>query len=323
MSTQRRTDRQPSRTDPGGKQRRFRQRLRQSEGRIPRIRAAFPKAAVPSFFTLMNLLSGFLAITQIHVGRYDYACWLIVLAGFFDVLDGMMARLTNSTSLFGVELDSLSDIVSFGVAPSYLVYAFGLHQFGMLGAIVASLPSICGAVRLARFNVNFEGPKKDYFIGMPIPVQAITIVALILNFNNAEWFSAVSMNNITILMPITIVLAFLMISTIRFDAMPAPTVAYIRAHPRKTLLFTIAVLVILILQQVGLLLVLTIYIFQAIVRAWYRLRNVIARDEQLQEERLAGAVREGGSEAPEVDDAVERLSNGEAGVGSPRTPRDR
>ncbi len=259
----------------GQKQRQFRERLRRSEPRQGRLRQAIPKAAVPSFFTLMNLLSGFLAITQIHEGRFEHACWLIVLAGFFDVLDGMMARLTKSTSLFGVELDSLSDIVSFGVAPSYLVYAFGLHQFGMLGSIVASLPAICGAVRLARFNVTFEGTKKDYFVGMPIPVQAITIVALILNFRNAEWFSEISMSNISLLMPITILLAFLMISTIPFDAMPAPTVSYIRAHPRKTLMYAIGVAVIVVLQQVGLLIVLTVYIVHAIVRAIFRLQRVI------------------------------------------------
>ena len=78
-----------------------------------------PPAAVPSFFTLMNLFSGFVAITQTAQGQYEQACWLIVLAGFFDLLDGMMARLTNSQSLFGVELDSLADVVSFGLAPSF------------------------------------------------------------------------------------------------------------------------------------------------------------------------------------------------------------
>ena len=268
------------RVEPGGKQRRFRQRLRQTEQRPGRLRQRIPKAAVPSFFTLMNLLSGFFALTQIHEGQFAYACWLIVLAGFFDVLDGMMARLTQSDSLFGVELDSLADIVSFGVAPSYLVYAFGLNQFGMLGSIVASLPAICGAVRLARFNVTFQGTKKDHFSGMPIPVQAMTIVALILNFNDASWFNTASLSNISLLMPITFLLAFLMISTIRFDAVPAPTVSYIRAHPRKSLFYAIATLLIVLLQQVGLLVVLTVYILHALIRAGYRLRNAVVHGEQ-------------------------------------------
>lgn len=298
--------RKRGRTEPGGKQRRFRQRLRLTERRPGRLRTAIPKAAVPSFFTLMNLLSGFLAVTQIHEQNFEYACWLIVLAGFFDVLDGMMARLTKTTSVFGVELDSLSDVVSFGVAPSYLVYAFGLNQFGMLGSIVASLPVICGAVRLARYNVTFEGTKKDYFSGMPIPVQAITIVALILNFNDAEWFSNVSMSNISLLMPITFLLAFLMISTIRFDAVPAPTVGYIRAHPRKTLFYTIGVLVILLLQQVGLLIVLTVYILHAIVRAGFRLRNAVIHGER-QATRTDGPRAEAAARGAEFDSP----SNGE------------
>ena len=305
---------------PEQKQREFRARLRRSERRSGSFRQAIPKAAVPSFFTLMNLLSGFLALTQIHDGRFEHACWLIVLAGFFDVLDGMMARLTNTTSLFGVELDSLSDVVSFGVAPSYLVYAFGLNQFGMLGSIVSSLPAICGAVRLARFNVSFDGTKKDHFIGMPIPVQAITIVALILNFNNAEWFSRFSLSNISLLMPITILLAFLMISTISFDAMPAPTVSYIRAHPRKTLAYTIGVLVIVTLQQVGLLIALTVYILHAIVRAIFRLQRVIrhGQDEDLSESpNVPDVPPERRAPGPNPDPT----SNGGASAGTDVRPR--
>ena len=106
-----------------------------------------PRAAVPSFLTLMNLLCGFLAITQVHAGDFIQACWLIVIAGFFDMIDGMMARLTNGTSSFGLELDSLSDIVSFGVAPGFLVYVFSLSDYGNTGLIISSLPAVCGAGR--------------------------------------------------------------------------------------------------------------------------------------------------------------------------------
>lgn len=230
-------------------------------------RRQLPKAAVPSFFTLMNLFSGFLALTQIYEGRFEYACWLIVLAGFFDALDGLMARLTGAVSLFGVELDSLSDIVSFGVAPAFLVYVFGLYEFNVLGIIVASLPAICGAVRLARFNVTFEGDKKPYFVGMPIPVQAITIVALILNINDAEWFSTVSMNNLSLLIPIVIVLSALMVSNVPFESMPKPSPVYIRQHPWKMTLYTLGALLIVFLQQIGLLIALSVYILHAIGRA--------------------------------------------------------
>ncbi|MFB3132225.1 MAG: CDP-diacylglycerol--serine O-phosphatidyltransferase [Rhodothermales bacterium] len=256
---------------PERKQRQFRRRLRAYRMARGRPRRQIPRAAVPSFFTLMNLFSGYLAITQIHDGRYDYACWLIVLAGFFDLLDGMMARLTHGQSLFGVELDSLSDIVSFGVAPSYLVYAFGLKDFGVFGLIVSSLPAICGAVRLARYNVTFDGEKEDTFDGLPTPVQAITIVALILNVNDAGSFYRFSLSNLSVLIPIVFVLSGLMVSTISFDALPKPTPRYIRANPIKSLGFAVALLLLVFLQQIGLLIVLSVYILFGIGRAVYRL----------------------------------------------------
>jgi CDP-diacylglycerol---serine O-phosphatidyltransferase len=235
--------------------------------RSGRPRTRISRVAVPSFFTLMNLFSGFAAITQAAIGNYSEACWLIVLAGFFDALDGMMARLANATSLFGVELDSLADIVSFGVAPAFLAYSFGLAQFGPFGLVVASLPAVCGAVRLARFNVNFDGDKKDFFYGLPIPMQAIGIVGIILNFQLATMPAWIAESNIPLIMPAVILLSFLMISTIRFEAMPKPSGAYIRAHPRKSLAFLIAGLLVLFFQQAGLLIVLIGYLTHGIGRS--------------------------------------------------------
>ena len=257
------------RRGPEQKQRQFRRRLRAYRLARGRPRRQIPRAAVPSFFTLMNLFSGFLAITQIHDGRFDYACWLIALAGFFDLLDGMMARLTNGQSLFGVELDSLSDIVSFGVAPSYLVYAFALKDFGAFGLIVSSLPAICGAVRLARYNVTFDGEKEDTFDGLPTPAQAITLVALILNVNDAGAFYRFSLSNFSLLIPIVFVLSALMVSTISFDALPKPSPRYIRAHPVKSIGFGVSMLLLVFLQQIGLLIVLSVYIISGVGRAIY------------------------------------------------------
>lgn len=269
------------RTQHGKKQSRVRSRLAAYRSRREgRPRRQIPRAAVPSFFTLMNLFSGFLSIVHAADGRFDYACWLIVLAAFFDVLDGMMARLTNTSSLFGIELDSLSDVVSFGVAPSVLVYEFGLKEFGALGLISSSLPAICGAVRLARFNVAYTGEKEDYFVGMPIPGMAIIIVALILNFNHAEWFSRYSPSNLSILVPIVVLLSFLMISTIKFDAIPKPSKAYIRAHPRKFLAYGTGLLLVILLQQIGLLIVLTVYLLFNIGRAGRTLLQALTDEEE-------------------------------------------
>lgn len=275
MPTPRNNPRGMRRQHPERKQRQFRRRLHAYRLSRGRPRRQIPRAAVPSFFTLMNLFSGFLAITQIDEGRFDYACWLIVLAGFFDLLDGMLARLTNGQSLFGVELDSLSDIVSFGVAPSYLVYTFGLKEFGVFGLIVSALPAICGAVRLARFNVTFDGEKKDYFDGLPVPAMAICIVALILNVNDAGYFYRFSLNNQSALFPIVLVLSGLMVSTISFDAIPKPSPRYIRAHPRKSVAYGVALLLLVFLQQIGLLIVLGAYIFFGIARAIYKMIRTV------------------------------------------------
>ena len=266
---------------PEGRQRRIRGRLAAYRARraASGARSRIPREAVPSFFTLMNLFSGFLSVIQTFEGRFDYACWLIVLAAFFDVLDGMMARITNTSSLFGIELDSLADVVSFGVAPSTLVYVFGLKGFGILGVVVSSLPVVCGAVRLARFNVNFDGIKRDYFIGLPTPGMAIILVAIILNFN-AEWLSRYSPGNLSILIPIVILLSFLMVSNVSFDAIPKPTTSYMRAHPKKSLAYVLGLVLIIALQQTGLFIVLTIYLLVNIGRAIYRLFQAITTEEE-------------------------------------------
>lgn len=259
----------------GQKQRHFRARLRAYRAQRRRLARPIPRTAIPSFFTLMNLFSGFLAITQIHEGRFDYACWLIVLAGFFDMLDGMLARLTNSTSMFGVELDSLSDVVSFGVAPAYLVYAFNLKVYGALGLIIASLPAICGAVRLARFNVQFNGEKREYFLGLPIPTQAAALVALLLNAEGVNLLEQLTPGDFPVLIPVVFVLSALMVTTIPFDALPHPSLAYLQRHPWKFGAYGLALVLIIFLQQIGLLLVLTAYILHGIGRAIYNLVQAI------------------------------------------------
>lgn len=109
----------------------------------------------------MNLFCGFLAIISIAEGRLFFGAWLIVFAGLFDALDGFMARLSNATSQFGIELDSICDVVSFGVAPGFLLYSYGLSELPFVGIILSALTPLCGAVRLARFNVEVQGERPD------------------------------------------------------------------------------------------------------------------------------------------------------------------
>jgi len=230
-----------------------------------------PRVAVPSFFTLMNLLCGFLALTQAANATFVMACWLIVLAGFFDLLDGVMARLAGADSPFGVQLDSLSDIVSFGVAPSFLLYSYVLNGFNPLGMIVAALPALCGAVRLARYNMTADESDKQGFEGLPIPGQAIAVVALILAAENSTWDGRFALDSLRVVVPVVVVLSGLMVSSIQFDAIPMPSLQTMRSHPQKIAAYGLAGLLIVGLQEQGLLIVLAVYLVHGVGRSLYRL----------------------------------------------------
>ncbi len=271
---------------PGLKQRRFRQRLvAYRESRGPRVRRQIPRAAVPSFFTLMNLFCGFLSLTQALESRFEYAAWLIILAGFFDILDGMMARLTNGSSFFGIELDSLADIVSFGVAPSFLIFVFGLSTYGVPGVIVASLPAVCGAVRLAKYNVHYTGEKSDYFDGLPIPGMAAAIIAIILNAENLAFLTPVEPGRLPLLIPVVVILSGLMLTNVAFDTVPTPSARYMRTHPLKAVLSGLSIVLLAVFRELGLIIVLFSYLAIGVGRATYRfVWAVVKSDPNLYEE---------------------------------------
>ncbi len=228
------------------------------------------RVAVPSFFTLMNLFCGFVAITQIHQSQFVYACYLIILAGLFDLLDGMTARLTRGQSLFGAELDSLCDVVSFGVAPSYLIYARMLEESGTLGLIISALPVMCCAVRLARFNVLFSEEKKLDFEGLPVPVQAYCIIAIVLNIDQEAWLLRAGLLDTASMIPIVVVLSLLMVSVIRFDGVPRISFDYLHQYPVASGAYLLSVLAILFIPYSGLLLTLLVYILVGLTRATIR-----------------------------------------------------
>lgn len=230
------------------------------------------RIAVPSFFTLMNLFSGFLSIISVAKGDFVLGAWLIVLAGLFDSLDGFMARLAHATSDFGIELDSLSDIVSFGVAPGFLIYQFSLYELNALGLLVSALPPLCGAVRLARFNVNARlSPTDDYFVGLPIPAQAIIIAAFYLTFrNDTDIFLILEQGINAVVIPLVIVISFLMVSTIEFDKVPRFDKQSIKNNKSKYVLFVCYLLLILFFKEYGLMAVITIFISKALIASAIR-----------------------------------------------------
>lgn len=127
---------------------------------------------LPSLFTVGNLCCGLFSLILTMNQQFSEAAWPILVAILFDMLDGRIARLTKTSSDFGKELDSLADLVAFGVAPSLLMYEMVLKPFHKVGVLIMMIYAICGALRLARFNIQSSAHKKLYFIGLPIPAAA-------------------------------------------------------------------------------------------------------------------------------------------------------
>ena len=167
---------------------------------------------LPTLFTVGNLFCGYLSIWSSIRGTFETSALLIIGAAILDALDGRIARLTNSTSKFGEEYDSLADLVSFGVAPAVLAYSWGLSDFARIGWMVSFLFVVCGSMRLARFNIQTRIVDKRYFVGLPIPAAAAVVAALVL----ATPERLVDRVLMTGLLVATFVLSYLMISTIRY-----------------------------------------------------------------------------------------------------------
>lgn len=164
---------------------------------------------LPNLLTTMNMFFGFYAIVHSIMGDYLQASYAIVAAAVFDLLDGRVARMTSSTSEFGAELDSLSDLVSFCVAPSILLFLWALQPFGRIGWLVSFFFVACGALRLARFNVQKSVIDKAYFQGLPTPMAAGIVSSAVMAFHDLEWNGSGSY----ILLTMTALLAVVMVST--------------------------------------------------------------------------------------------------------------
>lgn len=167
---------------------------------------------LPNLMTTGNLFCGFFAVIQSIKGNFLFAAYAIVVAAVFDQLDGRLARLTRSTSKFGAEYDSLCDLVSFGMAPGVLLFLWALQPFGRLGWVACFLFVACGALRLARFNVQANVVEKNYFQGLPIPMAAGIVASSVLAFQDLELEPMGSYG----LLIMTILLAFVMVSNFRF-----------------------------------------------------------------------------------------------------------
>jgi CDP-diacylglycerol--serine O-phosphatidyltransferase len=210
------------------------------KSRINRVRKGI--FVIPSLLTLMSIFLSFYAIVSSINGNFLLAALLILAAGFFDGLDGRVARLTKTTTRFGLELDSLADVISFGVAPALLMYLWALDALGRVGWASAFVFVSCGALRLARFNVQtgYIDPKR--FQGLPIPMAAAMICTTVLFFDKT---GIQPVDHRVALVALTYALAFLMVTGVKFHAFK--DLALLRQKPFS---FTVAFVLILALIAV-------------------------------------------------------------------------
>ena len=192
---------------------------------------------LPNIFTSLNLFCGFYAVIASIDGKFLAAAVAIIIGVVFDILDGKIARATNTTSKFGIEYDSLADLISFGLAPGVMIFLWALKPLGRIGWLAAFLFMACGALRLARFNSQAGTVSSDYFVGLPIPAGAGMSAAAVL-FCHRFGFSG-KLHPILILV-LLYLLSFLMVSTIKYNSFKKPELF-------KKMNFNVLVAVILVL----------------------------------------------------------------------------
>ena len=174
------------------------------------------KGIFPGTFTMGNIICGFIAIISAFEGEITTACWLIILAAFLDGLDGKVARFSGSTSRFGVELDSLADMISFGLAPATIMYILKLHNMGKWGWVISIVYIMASAYRLARYNLLAQTEEKKNFLGLPVPGAALALVSYVI-FSYKVWGQ---LEYSEYLVSMVILFSALMVSQIEYDSMP-------------------------------------------------------------------------------------------------------
>ena len=195
---------------------------------------------LPNLFTGASLFAGFLGMVWAVNGRYELTALAILASALLDGLDGKIARLTNTASEFGVQFDSLADLVAFGVSPALLLYIWMLQSYGRMGTAACFLFVACGALRLARFNIQTGAVSKKFFVGLPIPAAGCTLATLVLFSpylpeNLAEtalpWLSLVLVYG----------LSFLMVSRVRYASFKE--YGFVKAHPFGSLVSAMLIFV--------------------------------------------------------------------------------
>lgn len=197
---------------------------------------------LPNLITSASLFGGFYSIIASLDGDFEKAAIAILISAILDGLDGRVARLTGATSKFGVEYDSLSDLIAFGLAPGVLIFTWGLRPFGRYGWLAAFLFVVCGALRLARFNVQLTTVESKRFNGLPIPAAAALVCTTVLMFFHIGQGEG-TVKHITVLI-LVYLLAFLMISNVKYYS-------FKELHPGQRMPFRLLVGIIFLLIVVA------------------------------------------------------------------------
>lgn len=215
---------------------------------------------LPNIFTALNMACGYAAIVNAFQGQFYTACMLIVLAALFDSMDGRVARMTNTQSSFGEQFDSLSDLISFGMAPAFLFYYRFLQDSGRLGLVLGFIYLLCGALRLARFNANIDRVKSDYFQGLPIPAGACAITGFVLISVNFPQILDLKYLNYAYI----VFYALLMISSIPFPSFKNSP--WVKNHKKQVLMVIFLILASLfIYEEVMIPVLITAYVVSSLV----------------------------------------------------------
>ncbi len=196
---------------------------------------------LPNLVTTGGLFAGFYGIVATMNGNYERAAWFILISAVFDALDGKVARLTGTSSRFGVEYDSLVDLVSFGVAPGLLMYTWALKPFGKLGWLAAFLYVVCGALRLARFNVQVNTVESRRFVGLPIPAAAGMVASCVLLFYYLGGSGTIKKFSVVLLIYI---LAYLMVSNHSYNSFKDPEL--VKRQPFGFLVLAIIIIIVIV-----------------------------------------------------------------------------
>lgn len=186
---------------------------------------------LPNLFTTGSLFTGFLAIVWAAQGNYEGSAMAILVSALLDGLDGKVARLTNTSSEFGVQYDSLADLVAFGAAPAFLAYAWHLKIYEMTGIAVAFLFMACGALRLARFNITTNVTPKKYSVGNTITASGCTMATFVFFMPFVPKMLEPAVPGF--LLAMTMILAVLMVSKVRYYSFKE--FGWLKAHPYSSL----------------------------------------------------------------------------------------